>query len=156
LTVTNHASDPDIPVNNLTYQLINPPTGAGIDTNGVITWTPISAQIPSTNIITTVVTDYNPWAVNAQQLSATNSFTVVINEVNMRPTLHIAAQGGSTLSLNWSATTGQTYQVQYKTSMTQLNWSNLGGILIATNGTAAAADSIGPDAHRFYRVVLVP
>ena len=57
LTVTNAASDGDIPANALTYQLINPPAGAVIDTNGVITWTPTEAQGPGTNTITTVVTD---------------------------------------------------------------------------------------------------
>jgi hypothetical protein len=87
LIVTNQATDSDIPANVLTYQLINPPAGATIDTNGVITWTPTEAQGPGTNTITTVVTDFNPWAVNAQHLSATNSFTVVVNEVNTAPVL---------------------------------------------------------------------
>ena len=82
LVVTNTASDPDVPVLQLTYQLIEAPAGATIDGNGVITWTPTEAQGPGTNTITTVVTD------NGQpQLSATNSFTVVVNEVNTPPAL---------------------------------------------------------------------
>ena len=63
------------------------PAGADIDTNGVITWTPTVAQVPSTNVFTTVVTDSNPWAVNAQHLSATNSFTVVVNATHNGPSL---------------------------------------------------------------------
>jgi hypothetical protein len=46
----------------------------------VISWTPTEAQGPGTNIITTVVTDDG-----APSSSATNSFTVVIAEVNSAP-----------------------------------------------------------------------
>src|SRR5262249_6686632 len=55
LTVTNTATDPNGSTDTLSYQLINPPAGATIDNNGVITWTPTLDQSPSTNVITTVV-----------------------------------------------------------------------------------------------------
>jgi predicted transcriptional regulator len=86
LTVTNTASDGDMPANGLNY-VLSGPSGASIDANGVITWTPTEWQGPSTNTFTTVVTDTNPAAVNAKQLSATNSFVVVVNEVNVVPVL---------------------------------------------------------------------
>jgi hypothetical protein len=92
LTVTNTATDSDIPVNPLTYTLLEAPTNAVISTNGVITWTPTQAQSPSTNTITTVVTDTNMYAVNAKSLSATNSFEVIVKEVNVAPVLPIIAQ----------------------------------------------------------------
>jgi hypothetical protein len=78
LTVTNRATDSDLPANSLEYQLLNPPAGASIDANGIITWTPAEAQVPSTQVFTTIVTDSNIWAVNEQRLSATNSFTVSV------------------------------------------------------------------------------
>ena len=87
LVVTNTATDSDIPVNTLTYFLLVAPTNAVIDTNGIITWTPTIDQIPSTNLVTTVVTDNNPWAANIQQLSATNTFTVIVNASNQSPVL---------------------------------------------------------------------
>ena len=60
------------------------PPGAVIDANGVISWTPTEAQGPSTNIITTIVTD------NAlPPLSATNSFTVIVTDINSAPSLPI-------------------------------------------------------------------
>ena len=80
--MTNTATDGDIPANPLTYQLVSPPTGAVIDTNGVITWTPTEEQGPSTNTITTVVTDNG-----VPPLSATNSFEVIVTEVNSAPVL---------------------------------------------------------------------
>jgi hypothetical protein len=87
LIVTNTATDSDIPINTLSYSLLTAPANALIDTNGVITWTPLVAQVPSTNIFTTVVTDYNPWAVNEQHLSATNVFMVFVQPVHNGPVL---------------------------------------------------------------------
>ena len=82
LIVTNTASDTDSPPNTLTYTLLAAPSGAAISASGVITWTPSEAQGPGTNVITTRVTDNG-----TPPLSATNSFTVVVTEVNSAPTL---------------------------------------------------------------------
>src|SRR5437762_12282186 len=54
--------------------------------SGVISWTPSEAQGPSTNTITVVVTDNGVPA-----LSATNSFTVTVREVNVAPVLSVPA-----------------------------------------------------------------
>ena len=51
-----------------------------IDANGVITWTPSEAQGPGVYLITTVATDNS-----FPPLTATNSFSVVVNEVNLAP-----------------------------------------------------------------------
>jgi len=87
LTVTNTASDSDIPTNGLTYSLSvsSGVTNAAINTNGIITWTPTEAQGPGFYTFTTIVTDTNPPAVNAKSLSATNRFTVTVLEVNTPP-----------------------------------------------------------------------
>ena len=75
LQVTNTATDGDLPQQQvLTYQLVSPPSGASINTNGVITWTPATNQVPSTNLFTTKVTDNG-----LPSLSATNSFTVFVS-----------------------------------------------------------------------------
>ncbi len=79
LFVTNTAFDPDIPSNTLTYALLQAPAGAVIDSGtGLISWTPTVAQAGQSYVFTTKVTDYNPWAVNSQSLSATNNFNVVV------------------------------------------------------------------------------
>src|SRR5437773_6940574 len=58
LTVTNMASDDDLPLNTLTFSLVSAPTGVHLyPKNGVLTWTPTEAQGPSTNLITVKVTD---------------------------------------------------------------------------------------------------
>jgi VCBS repeat-containing protein len=84
LIVTNTATDSSTPPSGLTYTLLNPPAGCVIDTNGIITWTPTEAQGPSTNVITTGATDNG-----SPPLSATNSFTVTILDVNSPPVLPV-------------------------------------------------------------------
>src|SRR5207247_1016533 len=77
------ASDPDLPVNTLTFTLVNPPAGASINSSsGLFTWTPREFQGPSTNTIVVHVTDNG-----VPSLSDTKSFTVVVNEVNSAPVL---------------------------------------------------------------------
>jgi hypothetical protein len=117
LLVTNTATDPDLSVNNLSYALVNPPAGAAIDTNGVIVWTPKAAQGPSTNLLTTIVTDDG-----VPPMSATNSFTVFVIDTNTPPVIttqpasrtnatgttamFTVVAGGSGLRYQWQKATG--------------------------------------------------
>jgi len=78
------------------------------------------------------------------------TLTVVI-----APVFQSAAKSGNTVTLTWSAVSNQAYQVQYKTNLTQTNWSNLGSPVIATNSFAFASDPISVP-QKFYRVVLFP
>jgi subtilisin-like proprotein convertase family protein len=78
LVVANTATNPNLPAYPMTYTLLVAPPGALIDANGIITWTPTLAQAGTNYLFTTVVTDTNPWAVNAKFLSATNSFYVTV------------------------------------------------------------------------------
>src|SRR5437762_1536438 len=71
LTVTNTASDTDLPANTLTFSLVSAPAGVDVDpSTGVLTWTPTEAQGPSTNLITVKATDNG-----APPSSDTKSFT---------------------------------------------------------------------------------
>jgi len=72
LVFTNTATDIDVPAQTLTYQLLSGPSGASIDANGIVRWTPSSA---GANFFQTKVTDNGLPA-----KSATNSFYVVVNE----------------------------------------------------------------------------
>lgn len=80
LSVTNTATDANTPPQALTYELIDPPAGASIGSNGVITWTPTVAQGGATYTLTTRVTD-----AGAPPLSATNAFDVVVTEFVPEP-----------------------------------------------------------------------
>jgi hypothetical protein len=87
LTVTNSATNANIHSTNASYTLISPPAGMVVSASGIITWTPSQAQSPSTNVITTIVTNSNPYDLVNPHLTATNSFTVIVKEVNVAPTL---------------------------------------------------------------------
>jgi len=82
LLVTNVASDADS--NVLTFALgSGAPTNMTINaTNGLLTWTPNEAQGPSSNFIAVIVSDDG-----APSLSATQTFVVMVQEVNVAPVL---------------------------------------------------------------------
>ena len=119
-SVTNAATDSDLPANVLTYSLLNPPSGAVVSSNGVISWTPSEAQGPSTNTIITKVSDGS--------LSATNSFSVIVTEANSAPVLAIISDrivhAGSLLVVPNSVTDGDS-------PVNQINFT-LGAISPAT------------------------
>src|SRR5262249_42075098 len=76
------AIDTDLPPNHLTFELVSGPSGLTVDTNGLIKWQPTEDQGPGTNLVTVRVYDDG-----ILSLSATNSFTVVVQEVNLAPVL---------------------------------------------------------------------
>ena len=81
------ASDADLPVNNLSFSLLAAPDNASIDpTTGLFTWTPAIGQEPSSNTISVQVSDDG-----TPSLSATESFTVVVEALNRAPQLTVIA-----------------------------------------------------------------
>src|ERR1039458_4282796 len=92
LTVNNTATNFNIHSTITGYALVSPPGGMSISPSGIITWTPAQAQSPGTNIITTIVTNSNPYDLINPRLTSTNQFTVVVKEVNVAPVLPVIAQ----------------------------------------------------------------
>lgn len=102
------ASDPDLPTNALTFELVSGPPGLTVAPDGTIAWTPTEAQGPSTNDVVIRLTDTNPAAVNATSLSVTNQFLLVVEEVNTPPVLALvedrSARPGQIIRFTVSAT----------------------------------------------------
>jgi hypothetical protein len=154
LLVTNTATDLDIPPNPLTYQLLTAPPDATIDTNGIIMWATSVSQPTSTNLFVTVVTDYNPWAVNAQHLSATNSFFVVVNAATNLPPPSLVFgydSASNTFSLSFQGIPGSSYQVQWAPAPDG-PWTPLATVQADSNGLVQYQAS-GPAATAFFRVL---
>ena len=84
LTLTNHAHDTDIPPNALTFSLgAGAPTGLSLGTNsGILIWTPSGSQGGTTNPVSVRVTDDG-----VPPLTATQSFSIVVINTNLPPTL---------------------------------------------------------------------
>jgi hypothetical protein len=149
LFVTNIATDPDLPANSLTFSLgTNAPTGAVIDsTTGIFQWFTSDLFANTTNVITIKVTDDG-----APPLSDSKSFTVTVVP---RPLLQAVAVSNS-LTLSWNAISGQIYRVQFKSNLSDANWTDLIPDVTASGSSAQKIDTLGPSATRFYRVKVVP
>ncbi|MEY4690902.1 MAG: hypothetical protein RIT19_1227, partial [Verrucomicrobiota bacterium] len=89
-----------LPAQRLTYGLVRGPEGLTLGTNGVVTWRPTEAQGPSTNVVVVRVSDDGK-----PSLSVTNTFEIVVLEINRPPILEgvsnrtVKLPGGVTLSL---------------------------------------------------------
>ena len=155
LTVTNVATDSNLPAQTLTFSL---GSGAAANaslnaTTGVFSWTPTTAQI-GTNTFGIVVTDSG-----LPPLSATQTFKVTVVGTNNvpRPVLVIGAMpAGSGLGLSFRAESGINYTVQFTNDLLgavgSSNWPTLTNII----GTGAITNILDPglgEVRRYYRVV---
>jgi len=162
MTVTNIATDPDLPANQLYFSLLshppgalsneldNPPAGAKIDTNGVITWTPTPDQAPSTNIFTVIVTDNG-----LPPLSTTNSFMVTVMGPPVPLVIRSLTFSNNAVALTWSAVAGRTYRVQCTTDPASTNWEDLSSDIPANGSTCSCSHPTEGAPYKFYRVLQV-
>lgn len=72
------------------------------------------------------------------------------------PTIQSVTRTGNTINFSWASATGKSYQIQYKTNLTQNGWLNLGSPIPAVGSVTSSSDTVGPDPRRFYRVSLLP
>jgi parallel beta-helix repeat protein len=151
LTVTNTASDNDIPPEPLFYSLAvsnlgsnTAITNASIDSDGVITWTPTNDQAASTNRFTTIVSD--------GYLNATNSFLVTVDPPVVFPVaLTISPTATNTAVLLWPAAPAA-WTLQENDTPDTANWAD------ATNAVSVIGDLkqviIPPESGtKFYRLI---
>jgi hypothetical protein len=69
-----------------------------------------------------------------------------------------AVQKSNSFNLAWTPASGLTYQVQYKTNLSQSQWVNLGAPIVAAGGPITLSDTNGiqSSSQRFYRLVVSP
>jgi hypothetical protein len=72
------------------------------------------------------------------------------------PTIQKVGRSGNTINFSWASAVGRSYQVQYRTNLTQVGWLNLGSPIAAVSTTTSSSDTIGTGPRRFYRISLVP
>ena len=157
LTVTNAATNANIHSTIVGYALVNPPAGAAIDANGIITWTPAHDQSPSTNTITTVVTNTNPYDLINPALTASNAFTVVVNATFAAPpVIQSVTVSNGVVTITWSAVSGRNYRLQYQDGAPGTNWYDGLPATQSSGSTASGTNAPGSATQRFYRVYLMP
>ncbi len=151
LVVTGVAADTDTPPQTLTFSLLGAPTNATLDTNsGVFTWRPLVTQANTTNLVTIEVSDSG-----TPSLSATQSFTVIVNPLT-QPNVTSSAWVGGQMQLTVAGEVGPDYAVQASTNLSLTNWQTI----FTTNSPPTPFNWIdtntGTFPIRFYRVILGP
>jgi hypothetical protein len=149
LSITNSASDPDAPPQTLAFSLTTAPAGAAIHTNtGVLTWRPAASQADSTNLFSVRVADDG-----TPSLSATQSFSVIVNPLNM-PALAAVVISNGHLSFQVSGDVGLDYSIQTSTNLR--DWATV----FTTNSPALPFEwtdaGLMVQPALFYRVLLGP
>jgi hypothetical protein len=150
LTVTNSATDPNVPAQALRFSLDpGAPPGATIDpATGVLSWAVPVAYANTTNPFTVRVTQ-----IRTPGLSDAKSFAVAVAPL---PVLQPCRLANGIAQLSWSAVPGQTYRLQYKPALTATNWIDLLPDITPTGSTATVTDLVGTAAQRFYRILILP
>ncbi|HWH69943.1 MAG TPA: lamin tail domain-containing protein, partial [Candidatus Sulfotelmatobacter sp.] len=148
LTLTAMAADTDLPPQALAFSLgAGAPAGATIDvSSGQFSWTPTNA--PSTNLLSIVVSDNG-----VPSLTATQSFNVV---AMVPPLLGSVSLNGNQFTFACSTLVGHNYQVEYKDSLSVVNWTPLGDSFTATSSMVTVTNAVNTSAQRFFRVRLLP
>ena len=149
LLVTNSATDAEAPAQTLTYGLVTPPVGAGINTsNGIFSWRPLIAQSGTSYLVNVSVTDNG-----TPSLGATQSFSVMVNSP-IQPGISAATVSQGKFRMTISGDAGPDYSVLGSTNL--VNWT----LLQTTNSPALPylfIDSTSSNyLQRFYRVLIGP
>jgi len=152
LAITNVATDTNQPAQTLTFALLSAPANATLaplnNTNAVFTWRPLVSQAGTTNLVTVQVSDSG-----APALSATNSFTVVVNPLVLPAISSIAVSGGQA-TLTATGTVGPDYTLWASTNL--VNWQ----ALMTSNSPALPVSLVDTNFNaypqRFYRIQIGP
>jgi glucuronoarabinoxylan endo-1,4-beta-xylanase len=150
LLVTNTASDSDLPPQGLTFAAANTvPSNATINaSSGVFSWRPLVSQAGTTNLLQIKVTD-----TGQPNLSATNSFNVIVNPIS-NPVLSSIAVSAGQLHLLVNGPSGPDYALLTSTNL--VAWQSM-LTLTSPVPPLVLVDTNFPDGTaRFYRVQLGP
>jgi hypothetical protein len=155
LVLTNVATEPNIHSVTIGYGLINPPAGASIDTNGVITWIPTEAEESANNVLITVVTNANPYDMVNPQLTATNSFNGFVTDPVVSPLILSIKLTNGLATVTWTTVPGHDYTLEYQ-DITGAGWTNVQPAVSASGPQASMTNAVGGASNRLYQVVTEP
>ena len=145
---TASATDTNQPPQTLTFALLAGPTNATLNTNsGAFSFRPLVTQANSTNNFTLKVSDNG-----TPSLSATQSFSVVVNPLSAPGISNVSVAGGQ-FRFSVSGQSGPDYAIETSTNLTE--WSTV----FITNSPALPfvwTDTNSALPRRFYRIKLGP
>ncbi|MGH7993399.1 MAG: hypothetical protein ACREDQ_07780, partial [Limisphaerales bacterium] len=155
LLVTNTATDPNVPPQTLTFNLLNSPSGATLTsldvTDAQFSWRAPVNSAGTTNPVTVVVMD------NGTLLSGTNRFNVIVNPLSSQPTVASIGTSGGQVTLVLNGPQGPDYTVLTTTNLTDplSAWQ----VLMTTNSPVTPVTLTAPisaDPVRFYSIQIGP
>jgi glucuronoarabinoxylan endo-1,4-beta-xylanase len=149
LLATNTATDTDLPAQTLTYSASSPlPLNAQINSaTGVFMWRPLVSQANTTNTIQIQATDNG-----SPNLSATNSFVVVVNAIT-NPAISSVNVTQGQISMAVNGPFGPDYTLLTSTDL--VNWQ----ALLTSNSPATPFTFVatnGASQTKFYKVEIGP
>ncbi len=148
LTFTASGTDSDS--NPISYGLeLGAPAEATINSaNGAFSFTPTSAYVGTTNDIVVYVEDAPPGGWQTKRDGQT--VTVIVNADTIAPQ-SAAIASAETVSLEWNAIVGHTYQVQSRDSSSE-SWVNIGEPITASEIIESVAIN-NSDEEKLYRII---
>lgn len=90
-----------------------------------------------------------------KQFSMDNMVVMLHPSPPLRPLLQTVTRTNGVTTFNWAAESGQAYQIQYASDLSQGTWINLGSPVTTGTFTLTAGDAC-TDQQRFYRVLALP
>jgi hypothetical protein len=149
LSITNVATDSDVPAQTLKFSLVTAPTNAVINTNnGVLSWRPLVTQANTTNPFTVMVADNG-----TPNMSATQSFSVTVSPLAPPQFSAPVLLNGGQLVLQVNGANGPDYQIQASTNLT--DWSSVFTTNSPTMPFTWTNDTTGSPMN-FFRVLAGP
>ncbi len=130
------------------------PLDASINSaNGSFLWTPTVGAVGTTNEIAVFVEDAPPGGYQTKRDGKIVTVEVYGDTLATQSVGDSSVAIGESVSLQWDATPGATYQVQFKDSGSE-TWSNVGEPIVATSSSESVVLENGNNAGS-YRVVEV-
>jgi hypothetical protein len=147
LSLTNVATDPDVPPQTLTFSLLAGP-GSVNSASGVFTWRAPASSAGTSNYVAVVVTDNG-----SPNLSATNSFAVMVNPLTTPTTSSTSfANGQFSMVINGGA--GPDYIVQSSSNL--VDWKSIFTNPSPTLPFTFTDTNFSAAPMQFYRIFLQP
>jgi hypothetical protein len=147
LAFTVSATDPDLPVDALTYSLVGAPGGASINSStGAFTWSTVEADGQASYPFTVVVTD-STGAIDQENI------TITVNEINNTPTLNgvpLSAAVGEGQVLTFDASASDTDTPNQSLQFSLVN-APTGSAIDSNTGvfTWTPSEEQGPEIYTF-------
>jgi hypothetical protein len=148
--LTASATDAESALQTLTFSLISAPVGATIQADsGEFFWATTNVAYPATQSVTVRVSDNG-----TPPLSDTKTFSIFISGPPEFSTVNVGGDGQ--IHLSFVALPGRNYRVQFKNTLGDVAWTDLGETVAGNGSPVTVSDDATERPQRFYRLLALP